>query len=51
MEMLPPEVWRTIAGHLSMREWAQVAGTCKTTWKLQLDTIDIAYANRYLEGD
>lgn len=31
--MLPPEVWRLIAGHVSMREWAQVSGINKTTWQ------------------
>ena len=38
---LPPDLWRVIAGHLPLDEWARVSAVCKTTWHLQLETVDL----------
>ncbi|BDA51043.1 hypothetical protein COCOBI_17-2630 [Coccomyxa sp. Obi] len=40
-QVLPPEIWRVIAGHLGPRKWARVAGICKATWHLQLDPVHL----------
>lgn len=29
-----------------MREWAQVSGTCRTTWQLQLHSISLTRSDR-----
>ena len=42
---LPPDVWRIISKKLTIREWARVSGTCRTTWQLQLDMIDLIHWN------
>ncbi|EIE18831.1 hypothetical protein COCSUDRAFT_59762 [Coccomyxa subellipsoidea C-169] len=39
----PPDVWRIIAGHLTLNEWARISGTCKTTWQLQLDELHLTW--------
>ncbi|EIE26872.1 hypothetical protein COCSUDRAFT_59379 [Coccomyxa subellipsoidea C-169] len=38
---LPPEIWQAIARYLSARDWARVAGVCKTTWQLRLPEVRI----------
>lgn len=38
---LPNEIWQQIASYLTLREWAQFSGTCKATWSLQLQDIEI----------
>jgi hypothetical protein len=39
--IFPPDVWRIITKYLTIREWAQVSGTCRTTWQLELDMIKL----------
>ena len=39
---LPEEAWLKIASHLSLKEWAKAAGTCKQLWNLQLDIIGLS---------
>ncbi len=36
---LPPEIWQRIARYLGPTEWAKVAGMCRSTWRLQLDSV------------
>ncbi len=36
---LPEDVWRNVASHMTLREWARVSGLCKSTWKLDLHSI------------
>jgi hypothetical protein len=38
---LPIEVWRIISSQMSIREWVRVSGTCKTTWKLALEDVQL----------
>ena len=33
---LTEEIWQNISSHLSTREWAKAAGTCKTTHTMSL---------------
>lgn len=40
-QVLPPEIWRVIAGHLGPCDWARAAGVCKATYHLQLDPVHI----------
>ncbi len=39
--MLVLDVWRLTADHLSLKEWARVAGTCKALWRMDLNKIDL----------
>ena len=48
---LPSEIWQIIARYLCPQEWARVAGTCKTTWELQLDTVHIRQVARTLPSN
>ena len=41
---LPEHLWAQIASHMSMKDWAMVCGTCKTTFALQPRTINIPSA-------
>jgi hypothetical protein len=45
---LPSDIWQIIARYLRPQGWATVAGTCKTTWELQLDTVHIRQVARTL---
>ena len=37
VQPLPDEaIWWKISRHLTLAQWARVAGTCKTSWGLQL---------------
>lgn len=38
---LPIEVWRIISSQMSIREWVRVSGTCKTTWQLVLEDVQL----------
>ena len=41
---LPEPLWAKIASHMSIKDWAMVSGTCKTTFELQPRTINIPSA-------
>lgn len=32
---ITPEVWGLISRHLSLKEWAHVAGVCQAAWRVQ----------------
>lgn len=38
---LPQEVWRKVAGYMSLRDWALAAGTCRMLWNLDLDVVNV----------
>ena len=39
--LMGAEIWAQVAQHLEVREWARVAGTCRATWDVQLDSINV----------
>lgn len=39
---LPFEIWQQIASHLTLREWAQGCGACKTMSQLQLQNVRLS---------
>ncbi|EIE18828.1 hypothetical protein COCSUDRAFT_59759 [Coccomyxa subellipsoidea C-169] len=43
---LPQEVWQKIASHLGVRNWAQVSGTCKATWNVELQDVRVYECDR-----
>ncbi len=42
----PQEVWQKIVSHLGVRDWAQVSGTCKATWNMELQDVRISGCDR-----
>lgn len=42
LRALPEEIWRMIASYMDVKQWAKTSGLCKTTWKLQLDSIELS---------
>lgn len=38
---LPEDVWRKIGSLMNLQHWARISGVCKTTWKLELECVDI----------
>ena len=38
--LMGAEIWAQVAQHLEVREWARVAGTCRATWDVQLNSIN-----------
>ena len=37
------DIWAHIAGHFETKEWATVAGVCKTTWNLPFKCAKLDY--------
>lgn len=37
------DIWAKIAGHFTTKEWAAVAGVCKTTWNLPFNCAKLDY--------
>lgn len=43
---LPAELWQQIAISMTLREWAQVSGACKSMWRVPLLEVKVT-----LEGE
>ena len=41
MSGLPEEIWQRVASYMRAQDWARASGTCKTTWKLELQSVKI----------
>ncbi|KAK9904081.1 hypothetical protein WJX75_003999 [Coccomyxa subellipsoidea] len=39
---LPGDVWRNVASHMDLWDWVRASGLCKTTWKLELDSVKVS---------